>query len=128
MKIDLDKLYVVYKPTESSEEADVFDGQPETLESLFNQVKGGLTIDMIHGIYTQPDEAKKEAKKIWGNQQSEETRFLEFTKALAKLSSKYGIAIQSTGGVYFFDQPVQVTYSDDHTSGDLEPHWEDENN
>lgn len=133
MKIDLNKLYVVYKPTKSSEMVDVFDGRPDSLEGLFNQVRGGLTFDMVHAIYTSKDGAKKEAEKIFAdraevaeNKKSVKNRFQQFTKDLAKLSSKYGIAIQSTGGVYFFDNPVRVTYRDDHTSGDLDPHWEEE--
>ena len=59
MKIDLDKLYVVYKPTRNSEEVDVFDGRQDSLKGLFNQVRGGLTYDMVHAIYTTSEKRKK---------------------------------------------------------------------
>ena len=125
MKIDINKLYVVHKPTEHSEKADVFGGRPYSLEDLFSQVRGGLMADMVHGIYTTEEEAEKEAKMILGFKQNEETRFRKFTQELGKLSSKYGIAIHSTGGVYFFDKPLQITYRDDHTSGDLDVSWDE---
>ncbi|GAA5030780.1 hypothetical protein GCM10011506_22120 [Marivirga lumbricoides] len=64
MKIDLDKLYVVYQPTRHSEKADVFDGRPDTLAGLFRQVLGGLKIEQVHAIYTTPLEAEKEANLI----------------------------------------------------------------
>ena len=133
MKLDINRLYVVYKPSEHSEMLDVFDGQPVSLEGLFSQVRGGLTIDMVHAIYTTKNGAKRETEKIFKrergvteNNKSIENRFQHFTKDLAELSSKYGIAIQSIGGVYFFDNPVRVTYREDHTSGDLDPSWEEE--
>ena len=31
MKLDLNKFYVVYKPTKYSERVDVFDGRPDSL-------------------------------------------------------------------------------------------------
>jgi hypothetical protein len=64
MKIDLDKLYVIYKPTRHSEKADVFDGRPDTLAGLFRQVLGGLKIEQVHAIYTTPAEAEKEANHL----------------------------------------------------------------
>jgi len=64
MKLDLDKLYVVYKPTKHSEKADVFDGRPDTLAGLFRQVLGGLKIEQVHAIYTTPAEAEKEANHL----------------------------------------------------------------
>lgn len=131
MKIDLNKLYVVYKPTEHSEMVDVFENRPNSLEDLFSQVRGGLTFDKVHAIYTTKDGAKREAEKVFaekpqGGEESERTRFSKFTKELAKLSSKYGIAIQSTGGVYYFDKPIRITYRDDPTSGDLDPSWDED--
>lgn len=64
MKIDLDKLYVVYQPTRHSEKADVFDGRPDTLAGLFRQVLDGLKIEQVHAIYTTPAEAEKEANHL----------------------------------------------------------------
>jgi len=64
MKIDLVKLYVVYKPSRHSEKADVFDGRPDTLTGLFRQVLGGLKIEQVHAIYTTPAEAEKEANLL----------------------------------------------------------------
>ncbi|PTB97994.1 hypothetical protein C9994_00105 [Marivirga lumbricoides] len=64
MKLDLNKLYVVYSPTKHAEKVDVFDGRPDTLQGLFNQVRGGLKIENIHAIYTTAAEAKKEAAKL----------------------------------------------------------------
>ncbi|HNP17019.1 MAG: hypothetical protein RIG62_13920 [Cyclobacteriaceae bacterium] len=64
MKLDLNKLYVVYKPTPHSEKADVFDGRPDSLAGLFRQVQGGLKIEQVHTIYTTPAEAEKEAIRL----------------------------------------------------------------
>jgi hypothetical protein len=64
MKIDLEKLYVVYTPTKHSEKADVFDGRPDSLAGLFRQVLGGLKIEQVHAIYTTPAEAEKEANLL----------------------------------------------------------------
>lgn len=64
MKIDLDKLYVVYKPSRHSEKADVFDGRPDSLAGLFRQVLGGLKIEQVHAIFTTPAEAEKEANLL----------------------------------------------------------------
>ena len=44
--------------------------------------------------------------------------FYKFTEELGKLSAKFGITIQSTGGVVFGDF-YEVEYNMDHTSGDL---------
>ena len=64
MKLDLNKFYVVYKPTKYSERVDVFDGRPDSLAGLFRQVLGGLTIDRVHAIYTTAAEADKAADKL----------------------------------------------------------------
>lgn len=45
--------------------------------------------------------------------------FQAFTKELAKLSLKYGVAIQSIGGVEI-GELSSIVYSNDPTSGDLE--------
>lgn len=49
---------------------------------------------------------------------SDAEKFEAFTLELAKLSKKYGIGIESCGGVYF-DPIKTIQYSSDHTSGDL---------
>jgi len=57
----------------------------------------------------------------------EEKRFTGFTKDLTKISKKYGIVISVVVGVYFIDQKedkksiANLSYTDDATSGDLEP-------
>ena len=64
MKLNLNKLYVVYKPTKYSEKVDVFDGRPDTLAGLFRQVLGGLKESQVHAIYTTAAEADKEANEL----------------------------------------------------------------
>lgn len=64
MKLDLRKLFVVYKPTKHSVQVDVFDGRPDSLAGLFRQVKGGLTIEGVHAIYTTKSEAQKESERV----------------------------------------------------------------
>jgi hypothetical protein len=61
--------------------------------------------------------AKKEKKIL-----TEKERFELFTKDLAKLSKKYGIALDVCGGVWIAekqDEIVKIEYSTDYTSGDL---------
>ena len=51
-----------------------------------------------------------------------------FVNALTQLSRRYGIAIQSVGGVYIADTRedfAQLHYSADISSGDLLPIWGD---
>lgn len=122
MKINPNKLYIVYEPHVDS---DIFDGSATTLEELFKMIHGGLTTDMIHGIYTKKSEAEKAADRIFGLHESEASRFQKFTQELAELSTKYSIAIHSEGGVYFFDEPLTITYLDDHTSGNLEARYDE---
>ena len=38
--------------------------------------------------------------------QSQKVRFQKFVKDLERISTKHGIAIQSVGGVYIFDEPT----------------------
>ena len=64
MKLNLNKLYVVYRPTKYSEKVDVFDGRPDSLGGLFRQVMGGLKTEQVHAIYTTPAEAEKEANRL----------------------------------------------------------------
>ena len=49
------------------------------------------------------------------------SNFLAFVKELEKLSLRYGVTLDVTGGVYQ-DDPKEIEnvhYSTDHTSGDL---------
>ena len=52
---------------------------------------------------------------------TDQERFELFTEELSKLTMKYGITIQSTGGVRIFEEGelLEVQYSSDSTSGDL---------
>ena len=53
-----------------------------------------------------------------------EANYNQFIAELTKISRKYGVAIQSVGGVYLADDPGEfrnVRYVADITSGDLLP-------
>jgi len=52
---------------------------------------------------------------------TDQERFELFTNELSKLSMKYGITIQSIGGITIFEEGelLEVRYSNDSTSGDL---------
>jgi hypothetical protein len=52
---------------------------------------------------------------------TDQERFETFTKELSHLSVRYGITIQSIGGVIIWDEGElsEVEYSNDSTSGDL---------
>jgi len=55
-----------------------------------------------------------------------EAHYDKFIAELTKLSRKYGVAIQSVGGVILADNPGEfhdVTYVADITSGDLYPEF-----
>jgi len=54
---------------------------------------------------------------------TEKQRFDGFVTGLERLSVKYGIVLQVTGGVVIYDEGdiVGVQYTRDHTSGDLWP-------
>ena len=55
-----------------------------------------------------------------------EANYETFIAELTKLSRKYGVAIQSVGGVYLADDPSEFThvrYDADITSGDLLPEF-----
>lgn len=52
--------------------------------------------------------------------QDDEFKMKLFARDLAKLSKKYGIAVQSVGGVSF-GEISSISYSSDPTSGDLIP-------
>ncbi|MEI7475315.1 MAG: hypothetical protein WCK67_11130 [bacterium] len=51
---------------------------------------------------------------------NEQQRFEKFTKELAKLSKKYGVAIKAIGGIAI-GEIAEIEYSNDETSGDLYP-------
>ena len=55
---------------------------------------------------------------------TDQERFELFTEELSKLSNKYGVTIQSVGGVRIFEEGelLEVKYSSDYTSGDLYPY------
>ena len=59
MKLNLSKLYIVFKPTKYSEKVDMFNGRAMSIEGLQRQFLGGLKSSEIHGIYTTLSEAKK---------------------------------------------------------------------
>ena len=55
-----------------------------------------------------------------------EANYDKFIAELTKLSRKYGVAIQSVGGIYLADDPDEfrnVNYVADITSGDLLPEF-----
>lgn len=56
---------------------------------------------------------------------TEQQRFTAFTEELAELSKKHGIVLQAIGGVMIADPKDEalqnLSYTDDATSGDLEP-------
>jgi len=57
--------------------------------------------------------------------ETEQQRFTNFTQELAELSKKHGIVLQAIGGVMIADPKDEhldnLTYTNDATSGDLEP-------
>jgi hypothetical protein len=55
-----------------------------------------------------------------------EHNYDRFIAELTALTRKYGVAIQSVGGVYLADEPAEfdnVTYTADISSGDLYPNF-----
>lgn len=57
-----------------------------------------------------------------------ETNYEQFVAELTALTRKYGVAIQSVGGVILADQAGEfrdVTYVADITSGDIYPRFPD---
>lgn len=55
-----------------------------------------------------------------------EANYYKFIAELTKLTRKYGVAIQSVGGVHLADDPSEfrdVTYCADITSSDLYPEF-----
>lgn len=59
--------------------------------------------------------------------QQTESNYDRFIAELTTLTRKYGVAIQSVGGVYLADERGEydkLTYTADITSGDLYPNFE----
>ena len=59
--------------------------------------------------------------------QQTESNYDRFITELTALTRKYGVAIQSVGGVYLEDERGEydkLTYTADITSGDLYPNFE----
>ena len=57
-----------------------------------------------------------------------ENNYDRFISELTTLTRKYGVAIQSVGGVYLADESGEfdkLTYTADITSGDLYPNFSD---
>lgn len=124
------EFYVVYCPTPDSGQADVFSAEPNTLQGLYNQFRGGLRPDMIHAIFTEKQEARDEAdilevirlsmKKDFDPFNVDiENRFKLFIRAFEELSTKYGIIVTSTGGVTILTKKKVIRYDEDYTSGDI---------
>ena len=67
MKINLNKLYVVYTREKHSERMDVFDGRFTDIYGLQRQFLGGLQPKQIHGIYTTKTEAIKATDVVFKN-------------------------------------------------------------
>ncbi|WP_148639270.1 hypothetical protein [Aquimarina longa] len=135
MKIDMENIYIVMQPYPQIEDfEEIFIDAQRNLADLQDLFSGGIRADTIYGIYTDRKSALKDAKKLWNtilkekgmstNTENQRTRFQKFVTALEKLSNTHNIAIQSIGGVYIFDKPVDITYDADHTSGDLIATWE----
>jgi len=74
--------------------------------------------NLVKDGFDWEDEQEEDSKM------TEQERFEVFTEELSKLSNKYGITIQSVGGVRIFeeDELLEVEYSNDSTSGDLYPY------
>ena len=87
MKLDLKRLYVVTKPTQQSVLIDVFQ-RVTTLGDLFSQVRGGLTIEQVHAIYTTSGEALAEARRIL-----KQKKATIYTNAGTKIKKGEGYAI-----------------------------------
>jgi hypothetical protein len=131
--MNIDKFFVVYKPTKESEKVDVFNAEPTTLQNLFNQFKGGLKPEMVFGIFTDKQEAQDEANilevvrlsmrdRFDPFNMNKEKRFKTFIQAFEELSTKFGVIVTSTGGVIILNEREDIHYSDDYTSGDIQLH------
>jgi len=74
--------------------------------------------NLVKDGFDWEDEQEEDSKM------SKQERFELFTEELSKLTMKYGITIQSVGGVRIFEEGelLEVEYSSDSTSGDLYPY------
>ena len=70
MKLDLKKMYIVYKPGKHSVKADIFTGRPTNITNLKNQFIGGLQPERIYGIYTTRIEAERITQKLLKGKQT----------------------------------------------------------
>jgi DNA polymerase III alpha subunit (gram-positive type) len=128
--MNVEKLFVVYKPTFESEKVDVFNGEPTTIQNLYNQFRGGLKPEMIYAIFTDKQEAQDEADIVEVLRLSmksdfdpfnlnDEERFKTFIRAFEQLSTKYGVIVTTTGGVIILNEKENIRYDNDYTSGDI---------
>lgn len=79
MKLNNEKFYVVYNPTEESEKMDIFNGRPSDINGIRLQLRGGLKPDLVYGFYNHKATAQRDADKLWKKQ------------ANSKKSQTYGI-------------------------------------
>ncbi len=63
MKLDLEKLYIVFKTTPYSSEKDIFSGSPITLKQFATKLKRGLDPNMVAGIFPSKRSAQLVANK-----------------------------------------------------------------
>ena len=63
----------------------------------------------------------KVKESYYNDDANKQARFVDFCADLEKLSKKYGICVQSVGGVHIYGENElrQVRYDNDYTSGDL---------
>ena len=66
MKLDLNKLYIVYKPKPYYSKKDIFSGEPVTLQEFAIKLKRGLDSEMVEGIYPTKRTAQLVANKLLG--------------------------------------------------------------
>ncbi|WP_271729087.1 hypothetical protein [Aquimarina algiphila] len=133
MKIDTESLYIVMQshPKVTDFEELFFDAE-RNLADLNDLFSGGIGAEDIYGIYTDRKSALKDALNLWEQitsakndpmENNKKIRFQQFVGELEKLSNKYNVAIDSIGGVYIFDEPMEINYDPDETSGDLVSSW-----
>ncbi|MFI3241746.1 MAG: hypothetical protein R3Y43_04190 [Alphaproteobacteria bacterium] len=98
-----------------------------TANSFYDELKDGTFIEAFQKRVSKSDLIKAYndyiAPSAYHNPR--ETNKELFCKELAKLSKKYGIVIQSVGGVIQNNNGF-IRYNEDLDSGDLMPIWEDE--
>lgn len=111
-----DKTELQIKENKTMKKSDLKELIKEQLGAITGyQVMGnpfGSRTDERYKIEVMEDVRVDDEDKITAN-------FDAFTDALAKLSKKYGVALNCTGGVEL-GEIKRITYSKDWTSGDLE--------